>query len=167
MNLETSFTIDRDNATIVIRRAFAAPVATVWNFWTVEELLEKWWAPKPWVARTRKMDFRQSGEWLYAMVGPEGEEHWAKSEYKAVSEGSSFSSLDSFTDKEGIVNDSMPQSNWTVDLKEEQEGHTLVSILIRHEKPEDMDAQLKMGFREGMTQAMDQLDELLVNAEKG
>lgn len=68
-----SFSIDKKNRKISVEREYNAPVDRVWSAWT--ERPDKWWAPKPWKARTKGMDFREGGYWLYAMQGPEGEEH--------------------------------------------------------------------------------------------
>ena len=38
---------------------FDVPVAAVWEAWTTPELLDQWWAPKPWKAETKSMDFRE------------------------------------------------------------------------------------------------------------
>lgn len=74
-NLNFDFVVNKDNNTIKISREFAAHISLVWDAYTTSEILDKWWAPKPWKARTKKMDFRVGGSWLYAMVGPAGEEH--------------------------------------------------------------------------------------------
>ncbi len=36
------------NKQLKITRDFDAPVKQVWNAWTQSELLDQWWAPKPW-----------------------------------------------------------------------------------------------------------------------
>src|SRR5687768_8096768 len=100
-NVLINFTIDKENKKIKVEREFDAPVARVWAAWTEQELLDQWWAPKPWKARTKTMDFREGGYWLYAMVGPEGEEHWARADYKSISPLRSFSAADSFCDENG------------------------------------------------------------------
>ena len=71
---------DLDNKKMTITRSFDAPVSDVWRAWTESELLDQWWAPKPWKAETKSMDFRVGGYWLYAMVGPDNTKHWAKAD---------------------------------------------------------------------------------------
>ena len=61
---------DLANKKITVIREFDAPVEKVWKAWTQKELLDEWWAPKPWKTRTKTIDFREGGHWLYAMVGP-------------------------------------------------------------------------------------------------
>src|SRR5687767_13982427 len=84
----------------------------VWDAWTKPEILVQWWAPKPWKAKTKSMDFREGGSWLYAMVGPEGEVHWSKADYKTITHLKSFSGLDAFSDENGNINESLPRTMW-------------------------------------------------------
>ena len=76
-NKETQISKDVQNKKLRIVRAFDAPVADVWRAWTESDLLNSWWAPKPWKAKTKTMNFREGGFWLYCMEGPDGTQHWA------------------------------------------------------------------------------------------
>src|SRR5690554_8061370 len=71
-NLLFDFTIDRKNNRIQVTREFNAGRQLVWDAWTQAEMLDQWWAPKPYLAETKSLDLRVGGTWLYAMVGPEG-----------------------------------------------------------------------------------------------
>ena len=75
-NNQTTITKDLANKKIIVTREFDAPIEDVWKAWTERNILDEWWAPKPWKARTKSMEFKPGGRWLYAMVGPNGEEHW-------------------------------------------------------------------------------------------
>ena len=46
---------------ITVEREFEASVEDVWRAWTEKELLDQWWAPKPYKARTKTIDFREGG----------------------------------------------------------------------------------------------------------
>lgn len=158
--LMMDFTVDKANSTVNIKREFAAPLELVWKAWTDKDLTDKWWAPKPWQSKTKFMDFREGGTRLYAMVGPNGEEHWAKADYLSITEKAQFKALDAFCDSEGNINENFPRSNWVVDFEPAGEK-TLVHIAIKHEKLEDLEQIIAMGFKEGMTIAMEGLDEIL------
>ena len=80
-NLLMNFTIDKENKTVNINREFRASIDNVWAAWTEPEILDQWWAPAPWKSKTKSMDFKVGGRRLYAMIGPEGEEHWAIADY--------------------------------------------------------------------------------------
>ena len=75
-NLAFDFSVNKETNTITVKREFAAELSLVWDAYTKSEILDQWWAPKPWKARTKTMEFREGGYWHYAMVGPAGEEHW-------------------------------------------------------------------------------------------
>jgi uncharacterized protein YndB with AHSA1/START domain len=155
-----NFSVDKENKTITVKREFAAPLAIVWAAWTQSELLDQWWAPKPWKAETKTMDFRTGGHWLYAMVGPNGEKHWAIADFKSIDAQKSFSVLDAFTDENGTVTPDMPRSNWTNTFNDNGDS-TMVNIDIRYDKLEDLENILKMGFKEGFTMGLENLDRLL------
>lgn len=58
--------------TLVLQREIAAPVALVWQAWTDPEALPLWWGPEGFSCRTRRIDLRAGGEWVFDMIGPDG-----------------------------------------------------------------------------------------------
>src|SRR5215204_1820344 len=98
-NNQTVITKDSANKKLRIVREFDAPLDDVWKAWTESHLLDKWWAPMPWQAKTKTMDFRPGGFWLYCMVGPDGTESWARADYKTIVAQKSFTVVDSFCDE--------------------------------------------------------------------
>ncbi|RAU82783.1 SRPBCC family protein [Pontibacter arcticus] len=159
-NLAFEFLVNKENNSITIKREFAAELPLVWDAYTKSEILDQWWAPKPWKSRTKTMDFREGGHWHYAMVGPEGEEHWALANYKTIDPKKCFTALDGFADAEGVVNTEMPQSKWEVSFTPKQEL-TLVENLITFDDLAQLETTIQMGFKEGLTMAMENLDQLL------
>jgi|GEM_PF-74086 len=158
------FVADRDRAEITVTRDFAAHPALVWHCWTDPALLDRWFAPKPFRARTKAMDFRPGGHWLYAMVSPEGQEFWARFDYGAIRPGTGFSGTDAFCDEAGRVAPDMPRSAWDVSFAgtDLAEGRGCrVRILMRYPSREDLDRIIAMGMREGLTASLEGLDELL------
>src|SRR6187551_3821444 len=89
-NLETK--------SIIVSRAFNAPIEAVWRAYTESELLDQWWGPEPWRAETKYMDFKPGGYWLYSMVGPEGERHWARMNFESIIPLKEFKGEDCFCD---------------------------------------------------------------------
>jgi uncharacterized protein YndB with AHSA1/START domain len=165
VNLAFDFSVDKENKTITVKREFDAEVALVWDAYTKSELLDQWWAPKPWKARTKTMDFREGGYWHYAMVGPEGEEHWALANYQKIQPKKSFTGLDAFADAEGNVNKQMPQSKWETSFTDKGQI-TLVQIHISYDDLAQLETTIQMGFKEGLSMAMEGLDELLPSLKK-
>lgn len=165
INLAFDFSVDKENKTITIKREFAAELPLVWDAYTKSEILDKWWAPKPWKARTKTMDFRNGGHWHYAMVGPEGEEHWALANYESIREQKGFTSLDAFADAAGNINKQMPQSKWDVTFTSKG-PITLVEFVITYADLAQLEATIQMGFREGLRIAAEGLDEIFASSKK-
>jgi uncharacterized protein YndB with AHSA1/START domain len=154
------FIIDKENNLVKVKREFAAPVSKVWAAWTESHLLDQWWAPKPYKARTKNMDFREGGHWLYAMVGPDGTEQWCREDFNKIAPLKKFTATDAFCDAKGKIDTSFPIAKWDVQFTE-KEGSTLVYIESRYDKPEDLQKYIEMGFQEGFTAALENLDQVL------
>jgi len=58
--------------TMVLQRVIRAPRAAVWNAWMNNETLPLWWGPNGFSCRTKRIDLRQGGEWVFDMIGPDG-----------------------------------------------------------------------------------------------
>ena len=157
---ETSFKKDVENKKMTVVREFDAPVEQVWKAWTDSSLLDKWWAPKPWKAKTKSMDFREGGYWLYCMAGPEGEEHWARMDYLTIVNGKRFMIVDSFCDQNGNITNDLPSMQWKNEFIQTNEG-TRVEIEINFPSEEYLRKFMEMGFEEGFKAALGNLDELL------
>ncbi|NJB70146.1 uncharacterized protein YndB with AHSA1/START domain [Saonia flava] len=158
-NLLFKFKVNKENNTVNVKREFAANLDLVWDAWTKPEILDQWWAPKPYKTVTKSMDFREGGMWLYYMVSPENEKHWCKNNYLQIKPKSSFTGLDAFCDENGVLNEEMPRTQWTNTFSEEKANKTLVSIVASYESLSDLEKVIKMGFKEGFTMALKNLDE--------
>jgi len=157
---QTVITKDIDNKKIIVVREFDAPQEQVWKAWTEQELLDQWWAPRPWKAETKSMDLRPGGTWLYAMKGPEGETHWSRADYTSVDAPNSYSGDDAFCDEQGTINPEMPSMHWDVTFKGTGNS-TTVTIEITFATVEALEGIVEMGFEQGFTAAHGNLDELL------
>lgn len=163
-NLLFDFTVDKETNTIHIKREFDANLELVWQAWTKPELLNEWWAPKPYHIETKSLDLRVGGMWLYAMVSPQDEKMWCKADYKAVETNELLSWLDAFCDENGIENTIKPRSLWTNKFSENN-GISTVNISLKHDKLEDVEALINMGFKDGLTMAFGNLDEFLSSSK--
>lgn len=164
---KTKFTIDRENLLVKVERVFDGPLDLVWSAWTEAEILDQWWGPKPFDARTKSMDFRAGGQWLYAMVGPQGVVGWNVKRFTKTDPKKSFAYRSLFCDENGDVKPETTGSDWTISFVE-RGGVTVVTSDIRVDSIEHLERQVKMGFKEGYTAGLNQLDELLARlAKKG
>lgn len=58
--------------TMVLQRVIRAPRALVWGAWMNPETLPQWWGPEGFSCRTRRIDLRTGGEWVFDMIAPDG-----------------------------------------------------------------------------------------------
>ena len=158
--MKTTYEKDPANNRMIVTREFSAPVARTWEAWTTRELLDQWWAPKPWRAETKSMDFREGGKWLYCMVGPEGERHWASMDWKKIVPREYFLALDGFSDEHGNPATEPPGMDWKVTFTPVSAG-TRVRVEITFANAQAMQTIVDMGFEEGFAAAHDNLNELL------
>lgn len=157
-----NFIVAKDERTITVERTFNAPLDPVWDAWTRAEILCQWWAPKPYECVIESLDFRPGGRWRYSMQGPEGDRHHCFFDYAEVRPKTYFSGKDGFCDEHGVAIPAMPTMQWENNFSAHDTG-TLVRIKIHFKSAEDLEAIIKMGFKEGFTQGLDQLDELITN----
>jgi uncharacterized protein YndB with AHSA1/START domain len=157
-NLLFDFTVDKTTKTVFVNREFAADLSLVWDAFTKQEILDQWWAPKPWASKTKVMDFKVGGRRFYAMVGPEGEEHWSIQKYTSISPKTNFKMFNAFADKD--ENPELPGSDWNFNFSE-QSGTTKVSITIYNESLTRMEKMIEMGFQGGFTMTLNYLENLL------
>jgi len=163
--MTNNFVFEADMAakTIHISREFNAPVEKVWRAWTEPDLIEKWIAPKPWMAKTKLMDFTVGGIWLYAMVSPEGQKHWTRIEFTEIVNGDSFSSINMFSDEDGNTAAGAPKSFTETKFSPIEGGRTKVDVLKTFTDEATIKMFAQMGFREGTIAGYSQLDELLAS----
>ena len=157
------FTVDKSTKKVFINREFDAELSQVWDAFTKQEILDQWWAPKPWASKTKVMNFEVGGRRFYAMVSPEGQEHWSLQKYTAISPKTNFKYLNAFADAD--ENPELPGSDWDLNFSEEN-GKTKVSITIYNESLERMEKMIEMGFQGGFTMTLKSLDVLLVTLSK-
>jgi uncharacterized protein YndB with AHSA1/START domain len=159
--MKTFVTKDLKNGVLEVSREFAADVPLVWKAWTEAELLDQWWAPRPWRSETKSMDFRPGGKWIYEMVGPNGERHGAVQIFNEIKKEQFYSGKDAFADATGKINETLPVSDWKNTFIATENG-TRVKTIAKYASPEALQTVLNMGMEEGLTMAQRNLDELLI-----
>ena len=158
-NLLFDFSVNKENKTVHIVREFNANLEVVWEAWTTAELLDQWWAPKPFGSKTKFMNFEVGGRRFYAMLSPDGQERWSIQKYTSISPKTNFKIFSVFADKD--ENPELPGSNWDLNFSEHN-GMTKVSITIKNDSLARLEKMIEMGFQEGFTILLQQLDELML-----
>lgn len=170
-DLQFDFVVSRDDNTMTIQKEFAAKRQLVWDCHVKSDLLEQWFAPKPFTMKTKSMDFSEGGHWHYAMIGPDGQEHWGRMDYKTISPIDQYTALDGFCDETGALNAELPRSEWQVTFMDvpgtdvpgtDGNRHTRVQTVIAFGSSAALEKVMAMGMKEGLLSALERLDELLL-----
>jgi len=161
--MKMDFILDKQTKTVSITKEFAFELSLVWDAYTKPELLDQWWAPKPFASRTKVMDFRVGGRRFYAMVSPDGQERWGLQKYTSISPKTNFKLFNCFADED--ENPELPGSDWDLTFSE-QERKTKVSISIYNESLERMERLIEMGFQQGTEAQLQNLEDLLAKLSR-
>ncbi|MGB3073959.1 MAG: SRPBCC domain-containing protein [Chitinophagales bacterium] len=162
-NLQFDFTVDKAAQKVYITREFDADLSLVWDAYTKPEILDQWWAPKPYTSKTKFMNFEIGGRRFYAMVSPEGQERWSVQKYTSITPKTNFKMSNAFADED--ENPELPGSEWDFNFSGQNE-RTLVSITIYNESLERLERMIEMGFKEGYAMQMKNLEELLATLSR-
>lgn len=157
------FIVNKEAKTVSLTREFAAGLDLVWDAYTKAELLDQWWAPKPFASRTKVMEFEVGGRRFYAMVGPDGAERWAVQKYTSITPKTNFKFFNAFADADENLH--LPGSDWNFDFIDHGET-TTVSVSIYNESLERMEMILASGFTEGVKLQVQNLEELLAKLSR-
>ena len=152
------FIINKETKTVTITAEFDAERDLVWDAYTKAELLDKWWAPKPFSSRTTVMDFREGGRRFYAMVSPEGDERWVLQTFKTITPKTNFTLFNAFAEADETPH--LPGSDWDFNFSETA-GKTTVHVSIYNESLERLEKMVEMGFKEGTAAQLENLTDLL------
>lgn len=155
------FLVDKENRKINVKRSFDAPLDLVWAAWTDPEILDLWWAPKPYKTETKYLNFKEGEKWLYNMVGPDGEGQWCFFEYKKINPMQSYSGYDAFCDEEAVADQTKPRVDWENQFRSDGGDSTIVEIEMSFENLADLETIIQMGFKEGFSMAIGNLDEYI------
>ncbi len=154
MKHHITFNIDEQAATIYVMAVYTTAAQNVWNCFTKPELLEKWWLPKPWTAKTIEMDFRAGGHWHYRVVNPEGIEREGKLLYHEINSGRSFDFRDEImVENTGNI---APAPNWLIGFTGVEEGMKL-TINLHCSSAEELQQMIDLGFEKRLKDSLEQL----------
>jgi uncharacterized protein YndB with AHSA1/START domain len=162
--MKMEFVVNKETKTVSITKDFDAPHDLVWDAYTKAELLDQWWAPKPFSSRTKEMNFEEGGKRFYAMVSPEGDERWSVQKYTSITPKTNFKFFNAFSDEN--ENLQLPGSDWDFTFTE-NDSKTTVHISIYNESLERMERIMAdEGFKLGTEAQLKNLEELLANIKR-
>ena len=161
-NLQYDFLVDKENNSLTIKREFQAGRQLVWDCYTKSELLNQWFAPSPLTTKTKSMDFREGGHWIYAMVDPDGKEYWGRNDYIEIRPIDFYSAWDGFCDDNGTLDPNLPRASWNATFTDIGQN-TLVENIVKYNSLADLETVLQMGMKEGLESTLERLDALLAS----
>ncbi|GAA1693487.1 SRPBCC domain-containing protein [Microcella alkalica] len=156
--------IDREALTLVVTAEFIATPERVWQLWADPRQLERWWGPPGWPASFPRYEFEPGGEARYSMSGPAGASSAAWFRFTAIDEPRRIELIDGFSGDDGEPTDAMPSMRMAVEIEPSGGSGgavTLMSVRTVFDSNDDLERITSMGMVEGMTAAMNQIDELL------
>lgn len=138
---------------ILIVREFDAPRELVFRAWTEPQLVRRWWHANRGEIVSVEIDLRVGGRWRYVMVTPSGHEVGFHGEYREVVPGERLVSTEIY---EGMP-DAAAVTTVTFD---EQDGRTIATLLVQHERREHRDAHIDSGMEDGLQDALRLLEQV-------
>ena len=126
---------------LTLRRVLDATPEQIWKAWMTPELLQQWFAPRPWTISDVQLDPRPGGVFLEAIPN----RRWI--------------TTDAFTPDWQPAG--QPFMVATVELTPREDGKTDYVATARHWNAETMQQHEAMGFHEGWGTCADQLADLL------
>jgi uncharacterized protein YndB with AHSA1/START domain len=118
----------------VISRTFDAPRERVFEVWTRQEHLMRWFGPKGFTMPVANLDFRPGGSFLYCLRSPEGIEMWGKFTYREIVPPERLVFFSQFSDAQGGLARHPLSPDWpqrmlaTVTFADEGNGKTTVTV---------------------------------------
>jgi uncharacterized protein YndB with AHSA1/START domain len=157
----TAVSKNPDALTLTITAEFDASPQRVWQLWADPRQLERWWGPPTWPATFTSHDLQPGGHVAYHMTGPNGDEAHGWWEVVETDPPRHLLFRDGFANADGTPNDAVPTHVARVTIEEIGDARTRMSIESTFPSAEAMEQVLAMGMKEGITQAVGQIDAIL------
>lgn len=154
------------DGTVEVTRVFDAPVARVWDAWTKDELVRRWWGPNGFTAPVAKMDVRVGGTSLVAMRTPDGHDMHSTWTYTEVVPHERFAYLFNLSDANGTALDpkaagmpsDFPRDGHHVVTLQALAGDKTQMTMVEHGYLSD---RLRALSKQGLEQCLDKMSALL------
>jgi len=150
---------DLDALTLTITAEFDADARRLWELWADPRQLERWWNPPSHSSTFVEHELTPGARTTYYMTGPDGEKHHGAWRIEEVEPPHHLRLKDDEVDAEGKPEDGGP-SAMTVTITETDRTATM-SIQTHFTDRDAMEQTIEMGFEQGMTETLNQIDPLL------
>jgi len=163
-NRQTSY---EDGNVLVIERVIQAPREKVFQAFSDEQVLAKWWGPQGWETENRVFDFRPDGTWHYGMHCKDknqgdfyGQVSWGKAFYHEIEAPEKIVYTDVFSDEEGSTSKDMPSTLVSIEFID-MNGSTKLLFRSTFDTEDTLKKMVEMGMLEGFSSQLERLDTLL------
>lgn len=136
---------------IVICRVIGAPRALVFEAWTQERHLSRWFGPSGYVTKSSAFDFRVGGHWRFEMHAPDGTVYPNYIEFSAIQPGQRLEF------RHGAQPNDPGMFRVLVCFDEQSDGKTVVTLRQLHPSRERRAAGIGFGAVELGLQTLDKL----------
>jgi uncharacterized protein YndB with AHSA1/START domain len=150
---------DVDALTMTITAEFEADAERLWELWSDPRQLESWWSPPSHSSTFVEHELTVGARTTYFMTGPDGEKHHGSWRIEEADPPHRLRIKDDDVDAEGNPEDGGPTA-MTVTIAEAA-GTATMSIQTHFADRESMEQTIEMGFEQGMTETLNQVDPLL------
>lgn len=148
--------VETTDTSLTVRRTFDAPQERVFEACTAPRQVDQWWGPDGFTTTTEEMDVSPGGTWRFVMVGPDGEEYPNLIAYDEVEEP------ERLVYTHGSPDDP-EQFRVTVTFEEVESGRTALTMEMRFESADGLDAAIEFGADDGAEQTLGRLAEYLAS----
>jgi len=147
-------TTDRE---LVQVRDLEAPRHLVFQAWSDPKRIDVWWGPKGFRNKTHKMSFKNGGEWIYTMHGPDGVDYENKVVYIDIQEPERLT----YWHGDGGDEKMHQPFHVTVTFESIGEKRTRLTMKMVIATAEEKEKLVQFGAIEGGVQTIDRLVEYL------
>ena len=119
MKAEQSIKTEKE---MIFSRIVNAPRELVFDVWTIQEHVEKWWGPDGFTTTSKQFELKPEGVWLFTMHGPDGIDYPNKIVFMEIDRPSKL--VYRHSDDEGVE----PVRFHSEVTFEEENGKTLITM---------------------------------------
>jgi uncharacterized protein YndB with AHSA1/START domain len=137
---------------IILSRAFDAPIDRVWEATTKAEHFARWWGPRGYTNDVQEMDVRPGGRWTLVQTGPDGQAHTFFGEFLEVDPPKRLVQTQGFDQYAAVPVTTTFEEEW---------GRTLVTRTYSFPDNAYRDGMFGAGMEAGAAESYDRLAGLL------
>ncbi len=157
---KSTFSVEPGKQEIVRTHVFKAARELVFKVYTNPELIPQWWGPKRLTTKVNQMEVRPGGRWHFVQTDQNGKEYSFHGVYHGISKPERVVSTFEYEGTPGHV------ILETVTF-EEKDGKTTMTDSSVFQSVEDRDNMLEEGMKEGASESMERLSDLVAMVGDG